>query len=73
MTERPQPTAHWYAWPDADPDGVPMARVKLDVGQHSFRAAAQYDPAIPLDFVEQASRVMRAVMLHAREKGWIKP
>lgn len=49
-----------------------MARVKLDVGQFSFQAGAQYDPSDPDDFAQKVHNVMDAITLHARERRWIK-
>lgn len=65
-------TPYWSAWPDTTEDGIPMARVKLDVGQHSFAAAAQFDPADPESFAHRVHNVMNAISMHARGRGWIK-
>ena len=62
-------------------DGVPMARVTLEVGQYSFQAGCEYrDPENPShpnfgnnapDFPEACRRVMSAITLHAESKGWL--
>ena len=73
MSEKPNPSPVWTAWPALTEDGIPMARVKLDVGQYSFTAGSQYDPNLPRDFSERVRNVMWAVTCHAVEKGWLPP
>lgn len=67
----PRPVPRWTAWPAVSEDGTPMARVKLDVGQYSFQAGSQYDPADEDDFGRRAGNVINAISTHAREQGWL--
>jgi hypothetical protein len=60
----------WTAWPAVTDDGIPMARVKLDVGQYSFQAGSQYSPEKD-DFAERVANVIRAITVYAREQRWI--
>lgn len=67
----PKPVPKWTAWPAVGDEGVPMARVRIDVGQFSFQAGSQYDPAKPDDFAQRVHNVMNAITIHARVKGWL--
>lgn len=48
-----------------------MARVRLDVGQYSFRAGAQHDPTDEEDFARKVARLINAISAHARERKWL--
>lgn len=67
----PKPQPIWTAWPAVSDDGIPMARVKLDVGQYSFQAGRQYDPAQDDDFGASVACVINAITLHAKERKWL--
>ena len=67
----PDPTPVWTAWPALN-ENIPMARVKLDVGQYSFQAGAQYSPEDPDDFARKVRRLIDAISTHARARRWIK-
>ena len=71
MSVLPDPTPVWTAWPAVSGE-VPMARVKLDVGQYSFQAGAQYDPSDHDDFARKVRRLIDAISSHARSRNWIR-
>jgi len=48
-----------------------MAHLLLEVGQWSFQAAKQYDPANQDSFADAIRDVMRAISSHAKEKNWL--
>lgn len=64
----PRPVQRWTAWPAISDDGVEMARVRLDFGQHSFAAGAQI-AVDQSDFAEKVARLIEAIRQHFKERG----
>jgi len=64
----PKPLPIWTAWPATTGDGVTMARVRLNLGQHSFMAGGEIKPDHS-DFAETVSRLIAAVTQHFKERG----